>query len=216
MKNLQLTPPLLLITMGYPGAGKTYFARQFSELYNIPRLSEDVLRYELFEKPLFNQDETEIIQRINNYSLTQLMKTRQTVICEGNFLSLAHRKSIYELATIHGYRTLTIWLQTDIETSMQRAASRDRRNPDNRYSFPIDHHTFNKIVSTLERPIEKEQTIVISGKHSFQSQSLTVLRKITSMYSESIMTGNNGVINPLADPKRPTVKKGETSQHIIR
>lgn len=216
MKKLQLTPPLLIITMGYPGSGKTYFGRQFAELYSIARLSEEVFRYELFENPLFNKDEADIIERIMSYSLTEMMKTEQTIICEGSFLKLKQRKSLYELAAKNGYRTLTIWLQTDFETSANRANSRDRRSIDNKYAFPVDKATFTKIANTLERPVEKEQTVVISGKHAFRSQCLTVLRKITSMYSDSLLNGDNGIGNPLADPKRPVVTVNKLNRRFIQ
>lgn len=216
MKKLQLTPPLLIITMGYPGAGKTYFSRQFSELYNIPRLSEEVYRFELFEQPLFNKDESQIIERILHYSLLQLMKSEQTIICDGDFLTLKQRKAMYELAAGNGYRTLTIWLQTDADTSATRAGTRDKRSLDNKFSFAIDRSTFSRIADRLERPVEKEQTVVISGKHAFRSQCLTVLRKITSMYSESLVNGETGVVNPLADPRRPVVKPKLSSRRYIQ
>lgn len=207
MKHLQLTPPLLLITMGYPGSGKTFFARQFAELHGLPRISEDVLRFELFERPLFNQDETEILQRIMHYSLEQLMKTERTIVCEGGFLSLSERKALYEVAAKNGYRTLVIWLQTDLETSAVRAKNRDRRNPDSKFSFSIDGDTFRNIKSRLERPSEKEQVVVISGKHAFKGQCLTVLRKIAALYSESLSRGDFGAQNPLVRPARPNTAR---------
>jgi hypothetical protein len=135
------------------------------------------------------------------------MKTKNTVVCEGSFLTLANRKRIYDLATKNGYRTLTVWLQTDIETSTKRAVARDRRSIDNKYAFSIDQPTFERIANTLQRPVEKEQAVVVSGKHAFRSQCLTVLRKIANIYSESITNGNVGVSNPLAEPKRPMPKR---------
>lgn len=186
MNTLQLTPPLLVLTMGYPGSGKTFFARQFAESFKLAHISEDRIRFELFESPQFNQDEAEIIGRMQHYMLDEAMRTKQTLVCEGEFLSLASRQAVYTLAAQHGYRTLTVWLQTDIETSAQRAAQRDRRNPDNKYSFSIDRQLFNELKSNLNRPSEKERAVVISGKHAFKSQSLTVLRKIASIYSEEL------------------------------
>lgn len=186
MKQLQLTPPLLLVTMGYPGAGKTYFARQFSEQYEIARISEDRIRSELFEQPQFNGDESDIISRIMLYMVEQIMHTKQTLICEGGFMQQRQRKELEKIAKTNGYRTLFVWVQTDIETSAARAATRDRRSADSRFSFPINRSTFNKIKDTLERPTEKEFAVVVSGKHAFKSQSMTVLKKIASMYTEAI------------------------------
>ncbi|MBP9739005.1 ATP-binding protein [Candidatus Saccharibacteria bacterium] len=202
MKQLQLTPPLLIVTMGYPGSGKTFFARQFAELYDLPRISEEVLRYELFEKPLFNADESEIIERIMHYNIEQLFKTKATVICEGMFLTRKQRNQLYMLASKNGYRTLTVWLQTDMQTSLIRATQRDRRNPDSKYSFEIDSKTFTRLKDSLQRPTEKETAIVISGKHAFRSQMLTVLKKIAGMYSESISRGEFSAPSKMPAPQR--------------
>lgn len=172
--------------MGYPGAGKSFFARQFAELYKLARISEDRIRYELFEKPQFNNDELEIIQRVAEYMLEELMQTEQTIIYDGEFLQLKSRKQLVEFAKARGYRTLFVWLQTDLGTSWIRANKRDKRNPDSKYAFEVDKTVFNRLKDELERPGEKEVAVVISGKHAFRSQSLTVLRKITAIYSEQV------------------------------
>lgn len=202
MRHLKLTPPLLIVTMGYPGSGKTFFSRQFAEQYGLPRISEDILRYELFEKPLYNSDESDIIYRILKYTLEEFMKSQQTVICDGLFLSKSERLELFKLAKTQGYRTLTVWLQTDIQTSAFRASKRDRRNQDDRFSSSMDQLSFNRIKEKLQRPDDKEQSIVISGKHAFKSQSLSVLRRITGMYAEQIDVNKPVVENS----KRPAVK----------
>lgn len=198
--------------MGLPGSGKSFFARQFADLYGLPRISEDRIRFELFEKPLFNEDEADIINRVSFYMLEQTMQTERTVVFEGSALTAAQRSEAYELARQNGYRTLVVWLQTDIETSAQRAATRDRRNPDSKYAFEVDKSTFNKVKDTLERPGEKETVVVVSGKHAFKSQCLTVLRKITSIYSDSISKGDFGVsAKPMHQPGRKpnTMRPGQ-------
>lgn len=202
MRHLKLTPPLLIVTMGYPGSGKTFFSRQFAEQYGLPRISEDILRYELFEKPQYSLDESDIINRIFNYTLEEFLKSQQTIICDGLFLSKSDRVDLSKLAKRHGYRTLTVWLQTDIQTSALRAAKRDRRNPDDKFSFNMSPSTFSNIKNKLQRPDEKEQSIVISGKHAFKSQSLSVLRRITGMYAEQIDISKPVIENP----KRPMGK----------
>lgn len=209
MKQLQLTPPLLIITMGYPGSGKTFFARQFAEQYSLARVSEDVIRYELFEKPLYNNDESEIIERVVQYMLSELYKTGQTIICDGLFLTKSERLDIMNLAKKQGYRTLTVWLQTDIQTSTLRSANRDRRNPDDKFSFNMNQSTFTDIKNRLQRPDDKEQSIVISGKHAFKSQSLSVLRRITGMYADQI-----AVNAPMAESQVRRVVKPRANQLI--
>ncbi len=188
MNRLELNPPLLIMTMGYPGAGKTFFSRQFAELHKLPCLSEDRMRFELFENPQFNNDEQDIISRVFDHALEQVMKTGATVVCDGDFSGAKSRQRIEALAKSSGYRTLIIWLQTDINTSGTRALNRDRRNLDSKYAFNLSQDTFNKLSSQLRRPSEKEDFVVISGKHAFKGQALTVLRKITELYANGIVS----------------------------
>lgn len=186
MKQLQLSPPLLILVMGYPGAGKSFFARQFSEQYGVARVSEDRIRYELFAQPTFGQEENEIISAMTTYMLEQLMQTNSPIICDANLLRQKERKAYADLAHKNGYRSLTVWLQTDSETAALRSAKRDKRNPDSKYSFNLPPTTFEGLRSQLEKPAEKEIAVVVSGKHAFKSQCLTVLRKIAAIYSEGI------------------------------
>jgi predicted kinase len=171
--------------MGYPGAGKTNFTRQFSEQYELPCVSEDRIRFELFENPQFTADEQDIIDRIVSYNAEQIMKSRVPLVCDGNYSTQSSRASLQNLAKNNGYRTLTVWVQTDQITAAQRAQNRDRRNPDNKFAFAINAATFKQLSVQLQRPHEKEQFVVISGKHAFKGQSLTVLRKITEMYAQA-------------------------------
>lgn len=215
MKDLQLTPPLLIIVMGVPGSGKTFFARQFAEQFQLPRISEDIIRFELFEQPQFNQDESEIISRVTHYALAQIMKTKQTAICEGMFLELEQRRQLYELATLCGYNVLTVWPQTDAATALSRVANRDRRSADSKFSFVLDKETFKNIARTLERPVAKEPVLVISGKHSYRSQSLAALKKIALIYSERLEEGKKKPpLNPLAAPRRPMGQKNPLRRYI--
>lgn len=210
MKQLQLTPPLLILTMGYPGSGKTYFARQFADEYKLARISEDRIRFELFEKPTFAAEEFEIIQRMGMYMVEQLMQTKQTIVYDGMFLQTHERLQVQQLAKQNGYRVLIVWLQTDIETSAQRANQRDRRNPDSKYSFSLDRQTFDTVRSTLQRPHEKDSVVVISGKHANKSQCLTVLRKITTVYSENLGKGRPATpAHSRASTDRPNVRPGQ-------
>jgi predicted kinase len=183
MEKLTLNPPILIMTMGYPGAGKSFFSRQFSEAFKLPIVSEDRLRYDLFENPQFNDDESEIITRMLTYTVSQIMKTGTSLLCDGDFSTKSARQQLYDLAKENGYRTLIVWLQTDINTSKARALKRDRRNIDNKYNFDLSIKLFEKLTNKLSRPSDKESYIVISGKHAFKAQSLTVLRKITEHYA---------------------------------
>lgn len=199
--------------MGYPGAGKSFFARQFAASYDYPHLSEERIRYELFERPQFTADEADIITRIQTYNLEQLFVTKQSVVCEGFFGSYKQRKQLEDLAKKNGYRTLVVWLQTDLETSYMRASKRDRRSVDATYAFSLDKKTFASIKDKLERPNEKEVSVVISGKHAFKSQNLTVLKKIAAVYSADL---EKTVSRDAAATARPAINARPPHQRYIQ
>lgn len=186
MSTLELSPPLLLLVMGLPGSGKTFFARQFAEQYKLPYISEDRIRYELFESPQFSDSETEIIGRIRDWSMEQLYLSNKTMVVDGLLLKAKQRKELIKTAEKNSFRVITVWVQTDLNTSEDRSSKRDRRNVDSKYSFSIDQSVFDDAKKQLERPGEKETSVVISGKHAYKSQALTVIRKITNVYSESL------------------------------
>ena len=52
---------------GFPGAGKTYFARQFCENVQAAHLQSDRIRSELFEEPRYDKRENEIVSQLMNY-----------------------------------------------------------------------------------------------------------------------------------------------------
>lgn len=146
---------------------------------------------------------------MTSYMLEQLMQTGSSIICDANMLRQKERKEYSEFARKNGYRCLTVWLQTDAETAAQRAGKRDKRNPDSKYSFNLANSTFESLRSQLERPAEKEVSVVVSGKHAFKSQCLTVLRKIAAIYSE-------GISNALAQNTQSRQSSGNNSRALPR
>src|SRR5207248_454188 len=61
MAKITPTHPMLLLLYGYPGAGKTYFARQLCERIQTAHLQGDRIRGELLERPRYDKQENEII-----------------------------------------------------------------------------------------------------------------------------------------------------------
>ena len=62
--KLQLNQPTLFLLYGFPGAGKTYFARQLSEDLNAAHVQADRVRHELFEEPRFDKQENQVVAQL--------------------------------------------------------------------------------------------------------------------------------------------------------
>jgi predicted kinase len=67
MAKIYPTKPFLLLFYGYPGAGKTYFARQFCTNVQAAHLQADRIRGELFENPRYDQQENDVVRQLMDY-----------------------------------------------------------------------------------------------------------------------------------------------------
>lgn len=177
MSQHTITNPTVFITIGYPGAGKSFFSRQFAETTGSIHLSEDRIRAELYETPEYTRQEDEVVYRIMDYMIESLIKTGQSIIIDGSNNRLVRRKRIRDLIKKSGHRELIVWVQTDLNTAFDRASNRDRRQADDKYTASISQETFERLAAIFKKP-QYEDYAVISGKHVFKNQLNAVLRKL--------------------------------------
>lgn len=201
MKTLSLAQPLIMMVIGLPGAGKSFFARQFSETFSIAHISADRIRYELFAEPQFTNDENEIVNRLQDYMTTELAKSGRSFLIDGGCNTKTARQKIAQLAKENGYGTLLIWVQTDPATAKARSLKRSPNKPDDQYSPSISDAQFEAFARRFALPI-KEEHVVISGKHVYGTQARTVLRKLTIPRAEAANTTHNKEAPITTAPKR--------------
>lgn len=177
MQELNVTEPTLFVVIGFPGAGKTFFSRQFADNSNAVHVNEDRIRQNIIAEPTYAPNEDALVHEITNYMIETLMQTKQSVIVDGANHKLARRKQLYDMAKKYGYKPLLVWVQTDAQTAFDRASNRDRRHIDDKYSYSIPQVTFERIMRAFKRP-HYEDYVVISGKHVFRNQLAAVVRKV--------------------------------------
>lgn len=204
MKTLALSRPLLLILIGLPGAGKSFFARQFSDMFGAPMVNYDRIRFELFEKGHLEPAEQDIVRRIANYQMDELVKTRRSFIIDGGSNTAQDRQKLEKLAKANGYGTLLIWVQTDDITCKRRSTQRNsKRSADDTLSPSLTDEQWTKSAKAFNQPT-KEPYMVISGKHAFSTQAKMVLRKLTTPHTEEVRTAHNLTIQRNTKPPTPT------------
>lgn len=172
MKQLSLTKPHLLIMTGIPSSGKSFFAEKFSETFSAPLVD---YRYLL---SVSESDET--AESATQYMLTQIMKTKQSLIYEGKTDSRKDRQAIASWARSAGYEPLFIWVQTDEPTARARAA-KQLKHASNRV---LDSQMHEQLSKKYSKPTAAEKHIVISGKHTYSTQAKVVLSKLSQPHAE--------------------------------
>ncbi len=200
MKTLSLARPLILMVIGLPGAGKSFFANQFSDTFSVASVSADRLRYELFATPQFTADENEIVNRLQNYMATELAKSGRSFLIDGGCDTKAARQKVVQLAKDNGYGTLVIWVQTDPATAKSRSLKRSATKADDQYNTSLSDAQFEALAQRFVQPT-KEDNVVISGKYVYGTQARTVLRKLAAPRTEAISKDEPVAVAPRSTPQ---------------
>lgn len=184
MKRLSLVQPTIILMVGVPGAGKSFFARQFADSYDLPCISADRIKFELFNEPQHNTNEQQIVHRVADYMVDELLKSRGSFIVDGLLGNVkTQRMSIERRAREQGYAVLAVWVQVDTTTAKDRSIKRNPKKRDDQFNTPLTEAAFTAWSKQLTGPT-LESHVVVSGKHTFATQRTAVLRKLQPAVSQ--------------------------------
>lgn len=170
----------MIIMMGIPGSGKTFFAEHFANTFKASLLSHEKLETAIFKAPARSSVENTTSHRVAEYMLEELFKTKQTVVFDGPASTKGERLQIINFAKKSGYEPLLIWVQTESST----AKSRFTRKQAGRTT-----HTAKEFDDSIKRftpPVVSEKVVVISGKHTYASQLKIVLKNLVEPRVDAI------------------------------
>ena len=196
MAKIYPTKPFLLLFYGYPGAGKTYFARQFCDNVQAAHLQADRIRGELFESPRYDKQENDVVAQLMDYMAEEFLSAGLSVAYDLNASRLKQRRRLYDMAYKHGAQPLLVWFQMDQETAFTRNVKRDRRRADDKYAARWDRTTYDTVVGQMQNPTPGEDYTVVSGKHLFNMQQSAVISKLRSKGVMGSNDANSRVIKP--------------------
>lgn len=184
---------------GIPGSGKTHFAGQLAEAMGAAHVQADRIRSELFEKPRYDKQEDEVVNRLTEYMAEEFLKAGVNVIYDVNAGRLVQRRALREVSRRLKGQTMLVWLQIDPESAFLRIGKRDRRRNDDKYARPYSKAEFKLAIGNMQPP-KNEDYIVVSGKHPFAMQRSVVTKKLydlglTSASDVSANVAKPGLIN---------------------
>lgn len=160
--QLQLSKPHMLVVVGIPGAGKSFFAAHFSDLFSAPYVD-----YDLFHDVAGSKSE-----ELADYMLKQMIKTKQTLVIDGRGTTILDRGELVKKAAKSGYNILFVWVQTEPITAEHRSTGLK--------TSKLSADQFATRFNQFENLKEGEPYLVISGKHTGASQSRAVLKKLAT------------------------------------
>ncbi len=198
MKSLSLSVPRVLILVGTPGAGKTYFAEKFSEMFSAPIINQEVIRATLTENQQYTATEDRQVAAISQLMLDQFLRTNKTFLYEGGLEARSARTNLIKHIRTAGYEPMIIWVQTEQNTAKQRAVKGVRGHTNQL----ISENRYEQLVQKFTPPNESEKPVVISGKHTYASQAKIVLKRLADSRQKEQGTASIQV------PERATRKPG--------
>lgn len=163
MEGNRKNTPRALLVFGAPASGKTTFAEKFAKKFGLA--SYDLKT--LMEEYDFTYDMIMVL-------VEQILKTGQTILIEGAIDTEKERAEMRNLARKYGYEPALIWVQTDTNTIRQRLKSQYR-------SVAKAKTAYDKAVAEMEAPTEIEHPIILSGKHTFETQTKHVIAGLADL-----------------------------------
>lgn len=169
MKSLRLQKPHLLVVVGIPGSGKTFFASQFADTFSAP-----YIQYEAIQEASEPALSSEVTAAVAGMMFRELTKTHQTLILEGPGGSRTERVALAKQARAAGYETLFVWVQTEPVTAQARAVHGVRGGT----NTTISQDAFDHAVKHFTSLANTEKFVVISGKHTYATQAKAILKRL--------------------------------------
>ncbi len=149
--------PRVILVFGAPCSGKSTFSEKFSAKFDLAYYDFDTLRqdYRLTRKNVL------LIMKL-------LARTGKTMVIEGAIGTEREREEVRNIFRMAGYRPSLVWIQTDVNTIRLRMKTK--------YKSVVKARTlYDESVNGLEAPSEFEKPIILSGKHTFETQVRHIL-----------------------------------------
>lgn len=162
MEGNKRSRPRALLVFGAPCSGKTTFAEKFAKkfglaCYDLSKLSQDG----------FTRAQILTI-------LELIIRTKQTIVIEGELGTEVERMEMRNLLRSSGYDPALIWIQTDVATIRTRLKQRFR-------SVSKAKEAYDEAINAMEAPSEMERPIILSGKHTFETQAKHVITGLADL-----------------------------------
>lgn len=159
--------PVLFVSLGAPGSGKSYLATKLCKEYGIVHLRSDEVRKYVFPKPTYSPEENGRLFSLIDFFAEQFLASGVSVFYDANCTKRAFREKLRRVAKKHKAKYAVLWMQTPLELAIKRAKKR---------SFhPVDEIVVRGIHSEIEPP-KDEPTVRIDGTSLYKIQKLSLMK----------------------------------------
>lgn len=169
----------LFTMLGYPGSGKSYFARNLAKKIGAVRLNNDGMRSNIFENPTEDKNihNYSVIYGAIDYAVHEILEAGYSVIYDANVNHAHERKKNAKIAASHNAEAIIVWVKTPVKEAIRRVGGRQVTSD----QFRLTEETVNKHITILEEPTNDEKYIVIDGSLTFDKQYESFTTQLSTM-----------------------------------
>lgn len=181
--------PLLIVFLGFPGSGKTYFSLQLAKKLHAVTLNSDALRVSMFgslekiDHIRHHGDRSRLYEDVfgaMDYAARQALLAGHSVIYDAQQTKRENRRGIEKIAAETGAIPLLIWMKTSREVALQRGQEREARDDSQQYDAEKMAYLIDRFDKVNDLPEPDENVIEISGEVPFQEQYEAFIKGVES------------------------------------
>jgi predicted kinase len=162
---------ILIMMLGHPGSGKSYFTRQLAPTLDAVRFNGDHMRVGMFKDPRLatREDNPKVFGAIE-YAVEEVLRAGHSVVYDAQHNQRIHRKRLEELAAKHGAESVVVWVKAPMEVALKRGVEREELPDQRRKTEEQMRASIEFFMDALEAPEPDERLIEIDGTIPFEEQ----------------------------------------------
>jgi predicted kinase len=167
--------PSVIMLYGYPGSGKTTFAKHLSQEIKYAHLDASRLIKEALQttKTLDSKE----IALMMTYLANEFIKAGVGVIFDLDLPKESDRQRIKQFAKKNKLKCTLVWIQVDPQTAELRSTAKNAVKTDGELAKNYTKQSFQIFSGKMQNPRDDDIT-VISGKHHFRAQKAAIIKKL--------------------------------------
>ena len=150
--------PVIIVTSGLPGTGKSFFSRRLAERLNYVIVESDAIRKKLFRKLSYSAVESASLFRVIHHLIEDLLGKGVSVILDATNLIERHRAVIYRIAERADAKLILVRVDAPPGLVQKRLAARTKRPGIHGHS-EADREVYRKMKGEAERIARRHYTV---------------------------------------------------------
>ncbi len=184
--------PLLVMFVGVPGSGKSYFGRQLAERLGGVWLNNDSMRLAIWgSREEVRKTHVDVDERAKgnamvfgamNYAASRILVAGTTVIYDSNANGRRERAGMQQLAADSQALAVVIRIKTPFAIALQRGQEREETDDQRQLTEAKMREVIERHGAEIDEPGADENVIEMSGEIAFDDQYESFQRQLLAIH----------------------------------